>query len=273
MLDIKIKIMNNIQIFNSEQFGDVRVAGTSEQPLFCLADVCKSIGLTNPSSVAKRLDEDDKAKIDLGRGNQLVGNSIATYISESGLYDVILGSDSPKAKPFKKWVTSEVLPSIRKNGAYMTNDTLEKALSSPDFLIQLATKLKTEQAKNKLLECANQDNLKIIERQAPKVLFADAVATSQKSCLIGELSKIICQNGIDIGERRLFQWLRDNGYLCAHGERYNQPTQRSMELGLFEIKKTTITKPNGTVLVSSTPKCTGKGQIYFVDKFLRKKSA
>jgi anti-repressor protein len=264
-------IMNNIQIFNSEQFGDVRVAGTSEQPLFCLADICKSLDIKNISDCRTRLKQD-------GVGTNEVIDSLgrkqmAIFITESNLYRCVFQSRRPDAEKFQDWVCEYVIPSIRKNGAYMTNDTLEKALSSPDFLIQLATKLKTEQAKNKLLECANQDKLKIIEKQAPKVLFADAVATSYKSCLIGELSKIICQNGIDIGERRLFQWLRDNGYLCAHGERYNQPTQRSMELGLFEIKKTTITKPNGTVLVSSTPKCTGKGQIYFVDKFLRKKSA
>jgi len=164
-------------------------------------------------------------------------------------------------KSFRKWVTSEVLPSIRKHGAYMTNTTLEKALTSPDFLIQLATNLKEEQQKR--IEAEQK-----IRSDAPKVLFADAVSTSRRSCLIAELAKILQQNGIKIGQNRLFEWLRKNGYLCQKGQYYNQPSQKSMELGLFEIKQTTINKPDGSVLVSTTTKVTGKGQIYFVDKFL-----
>ena len=150
----------------------------------------------------------------------------------------------------------------------MTEQTIEKALTSPDFLIQLATNLKYEQEKNKLLEAANKDNIRIIEEQKPKALFADAVATSQRSVLVSELAKILQQNGIQIGQNRLFAWLRKNNYLCVKGEYYNLPTQKGMELGLFEIKKTTINKPDGSILVSSTTKVTGKGQIYFINKFL-----
>ena len=182
------------------------------------------------------------------------------------MYTVILRSDSPKAKPMQKWVTNEVLPSIRKHGAYMTNETLEKALTSPDFLIQLATNLKEE--KQKRIEAESK-----IQQDAPKVLFADAVSTSQRSCLIAELAKILQQNGVNIGQNRLFSWMRDNGDLCQKGQYYNQPTQKSMELGLFEIKQTTITKPDGSVLVTTTTKVTGKGQIYFVNKFLGKDAA
>ena len=260
-----VKSMNNIQIFQNEQFGKVRIAmNESNEPLFCLADVCGVIGIANARNVRSRLEEDDVRQMDtidsLGRNQQV------TFITESGLYDVIIRSDSEKAKPFRKWVTSEVLPSIRKHGAYMTSDTLEKALTSPDFLIQLAINLKEE--KQKRIEAGQK-----IQKDAPKVLFADAVSTSQRSCLVAELAKILQQNGVNIGQNRLFSWMRENGYLCQKGDYYNQPTQKAMKLGLFELKKTTITKPDGSVLVTTTTKVTGKGQIYFVEKFLGKDAA
>ena len=236
----------------------------SNEPLFCLADVCNVIGIANARNVKTRLEDDDVRQMDtvdaLGRNQQV------TFVTESGLYDVIIRSDSEKAKPFRKWVTSEVLPSIRKHGAYMTSDTLEKALTSPDFLIQLATNLKEE--KQKRIEAEQ-----VIQKNAPKVLFADAVSTSQRSCLVAELAKILQQNGVNIGQNRLFTWMREHGYLCQKGQYYNQPTQKSMELGLFELKQTSITKPDGSVLVTTTTKVTGKGQIYFVEKFLNKDAA
>lgn len=252
--------MNNIQIFQNEQFGKVRIAvDDSGEPLFCLADVCTVIGIKDTSRCASRLDDDVRQthpiQDNLGRTQQ------ANFITESGLYDVIIRSDSAKAKPFRKWITSEVLPSIRKHGAYMTSEALEQALTSPDFLIRLATNLKEEQQKR--IEAEQK-----IQKDAPKVLFADAVATSHRSCLIAELAKILQQNGVSIGQNRLFAWMRENGYLCQKGMYYNQPTQKAMELGLFELKQTSITKPDGSVIVTSTPKVTGKGQIYFVEKFL-----
>lgn len=188
------------------------------------------------------------------------------YGKESEVYRLTMKSKLPDAEKFQDWVCDEVLPSIRKHGAYMTNETLEKALTSPDFLIQLATNLKEE--KQKRIEAESK-----IQQDAPKVLFANAVSTSQRSCLIAELAKILQQNGVNIGQNRLFSWMRDNGYLCHKGQYYNQPTQKSMGLGLFEIKQTTITKPDGTVLVTTTTKVTGKGQIYFVNKFLGKDAA
>ena len=264
--------MNNIQIFQNEQFGKVRIAmNESDEPLFCLADVCNVIGIANARNVRSRLEEDDVHQMDtidsLGRNQQV------TFITESGLYDVIIRSDSEKAKPFRKWVTSEVLPSIRKHGAYMTNETLEKALTSPDFLIQLATNLKEEKQKRIEAEQKAEVAEQKIQQDAPKVLFADAVSTSHRSCLIAELAKILQQNGVNIGQNRLFSWMRENGYLCQKGDYYNQPTQKAMKLGLFELKKTTITKPDGSVLVTTTIKVTGKGQIYFVEKFLGKDAA
>lgn len=258
------KSMNNIQIFQNEQFGKVRIAmNESDEPLFCLADVCSVIGIANARNVKSQLDLEDVRQMDtLTEG----GKQQVTFITESGLYDVIIRSDSEKAKPFRKWVTSEVLPSIRKHGAYMTQETLEKALTSPDFLIQLATNLKEE--KQKRIEAEQK-----IQKDAPKVLFADAVSTSQRSCLVAELAKILQQNGVNIGQNRLFTWMRENGYLCQKGQYYNQPTQKAMELGLFELKQTSINKPDGSVLVKVTTKVTGKGQIYFVEKFLGKDAA
>lgn len=253
--------MKGIEIFKNDRFGEVRVAGTSENPLFCLADVCKILGL-RVDAVQSRLTD---APIRIGVTDSIGREQQMNFVNEKNLYKVIMRSDKPQAEPFQDWVCGEVLPSIRKHGAYMTNDTLEKALTSPDFLIQLATNLKEEQQKR--IEAEQK-----IRSDAPKVLFADAVSTSRRSCLIAELAKILQQNGIKIGQNRLFEWLRKNGYLCQKGQYYNQPSQKSMELGLFEIKQTTINKPDGSVLVSTTTKVTGKGQIYFVDKFLNAQS-
>lgn len=262
--------MKGIEIFKNDRFGEVRVAGTSENPLFCLVDICKVLEL-QVTPTKNRLKQDG---VSLIKGVSKTTNQYGitteqevtlTFINEQNLYKVIMRSDKPQAEPFQDWVCAEVLPSIRKHGAYMTNDTLEKALTSPDFLIQLATNLKEEQQKR--IEAEQK-----IRSDAPKVLFADAVSTSRRSCLIAELAKILQQNGIKIGQNRLFDWLRKNGYLCQKGQYYNQPSQKSMELGLFEIKQTTINKPDGSVLVSTTTKVTGKGQIYFVDKFLNAQS-
>lgn len=222
---------NSIKIFKNDVFGEVRVAGTSEEPLFCLADVCNAVELSNPSSVKTRLNDEDLQLLDLHALNPdlyVNGNSFATFITESAFYDVLLFSSSKKVKPYRRWVTHEILPSIRKYGAYMTSDTIEKALTSPDFLIQLATTLKEE--KQKRIEAEKK-----VEEQAPKVLFADAVIGSRSSCLIGELAKIISQNGFHVGQNRLFEWLRNNHYLGSVGERRNIPNQQYVEQGLFEL--------------------------------------
>ena len=252
-----------LQIFNNPQFGDIRTAVTEKgEPFFCLVDLCRVLSLSNPTMVASRIDDDFKAKFDLGLKN---GQDV-TFVNESGMYSVILRSDSTIAKPIQKWVTSEVLPSIRKNGMYATDITIDKMISDPDFAIKLLTNLKEEKEKRILAE-------KKAKEQEPKVLFANAVATSERSILIHELAKLLKQNGIEIGGNRLFDWLRKNGYLCNRGDAYNIPTQHAMELHLFELKKTTINKPDGSILVSTTPKVTGKGQIYFVNKFLKASSS
>ena len=253
---------NQLQIFNNQEFGQIRTLFIENVGWLVGKDITDILGYSNSSDALKNhVDEDDKKKIAFSDYPQF-GNKGAVLINESGLYSLILRSNLPKAKKFKRWVTSEVLPSIRNYGAYMTENTLEKALTSPDFLIQLATNLKEEQEKRRLLEEEK-------ERNAPKVIFADAVSTSHTSILVGELAKLMKQNGIDTGEKRLFKWLRDNGYLIKRkGTDYNMPTQKSLELKIIEIKERTINNPDGSIRITKTPKITGKGQQYFINKFL-----
>lgn len=260
--------MEAIKIFENDRFGEVRVAGTSENPLFCLADVCWVLEIKNVSDCKSRLDQRGVVLTDTPTYNQHGAEVIQqlVFINEKNLYKVIMRSDKPQAEPFQDWVCGEVLPSIRKHGAYMTNDTLEKALTSPDFLIQLATNLKEEQQKR--IEAERK-----VTEAAPAVAFTNAVQSANSSCLIGELAKLIAQNGYSIGEKRLFAWMRDNGYLGKHGERYNIPNQQYVEQGLFELKKGVRSGSNGVLHTTITPKVTGKGQVYFVNKFLGNKEA
>lgn len=185
------------------------------------------------------------------------------YITEPQFYELAIKANNQIARKFQHWVTHEVLPSIRKHGAYMTPETIEKAIYNPDFIINLATQLKDEQAKTAALTADN-------ETMKPKALFADAVATSNTSILIGDLAKLIRQNGVDIGQNRLFAWLREHGYLIGSGDRRNMPTQRAMDLELFDIKERTFQNPDGSVRITKTTKVTGKGQQYFINKFLQK---
>ena len=264
--------MEAIKIFENDRFGEVRVAGTSENPLFCLADVCRVLEIKNVSDCKSRLKPegvvltDGVSKTTNQYGITTEQEVTLTFINEQNLYKVIMRSDKPQAEPFQDWVCGEVLPSIRKHGAYMTNDTLEKALASPDFLIQLATNLKEEQQKR--IEAERK-----VTEAAPAVAFTKAVQSANSSCLIGELAKLIAQNGYSIGEKRLFAWMRDNGYLGKHGERYNIPNQQYVEQGLFELKKGVRSGDNGVLHTTITPKVTGKGQVYFVNKFLGNKEA
>ena len=251
--------MNDVKLWQYESH-EVRTIEKDGEPWWVLSDVCKVLELSSPHKIADRLDEDERNQIpvidSIGRKQN------TTIINESGLYNVILRSDKPQAKPFRKWVTSEVLPSIRKHGAYMTEETLEQALTSPDFLIKLANQLKDEREKRVALE-------QQAEIDKPKVIFADSVSVSTTSILVGELAKIIKQNGVDTGQNRLFSWMRENGFLINRkGTDYNMPTQRSMDMGLFEIKETSVTHSDGHVTVNKTPKVTGKGQVYFVNRFV-----
>lgn len=246
--------MNEIFNFHGRT---VRTVTVNDTPYFVGKDVAEILGYAKArNALSTHVDSEDALK--WGVMDELGRKQETTIINESGLYSLILSSRLPQAKEFKRWVTSEVLPTIRKNGLFATDELLD----NPDFAIATLQRLKEEREAKKLLEAQ-------IEADRPKVLFADAVSASKSSCLIGELAKILKQNGIDIGQNKLFQWLRSNGYLISRrGESWNQPTQKSMQLGLFELKKTNINHADGHTTVNTTTKVTGKGQQYFINKFL-----
>ena len=252
--------MNELMIFNNPEFGEIRTVEVYGEPWFVGKDVALALGYSNTKdALSRHVDLEDK------RGSRIPtpsGEQEMTIINESGLYSLVLSSKLPESRKFKRWITSEVVPSIRKHGAYLTPETLEAAILNPDTMIRLCTALKDEQHKRKVLEEKQ-------EADRPKVLFADSVAASKTSILVGELAKLLKQNGVDIGQNRLFHWLRSNGFLIRRqGTDYNMPTQRAMEMGLFEIKETSITHADGHTSVNKTPKVTGKGQQYFVNAFL-----
>lgn len=271
-----------IKIFENAQFGRIRTSLTENgDPLFCLADVCKALDLGNPSQVKQRLQKNgviSNEVIDSMNRPQLMN-----FITEPNLYKCIFQSRKKEAEQFQDWVCGEVLPSIRKSGGYMVarqDETPEQIMAralvlAKDTIDRQQAALKQSENKNYLLQCQNDALTSMNEGQQrhikalmPGATFAKAVETSEHSILVGELARIIKQNGVEIGQNRLFQWMRDKGYLCKKGEMYNQPTQKALQMGLFELKKTVITKPNGDSLVTTTTKVTGKGQIYFVNKFL-----
>lgn len=373
--------MNNIQVFNNPEFGEIRTVEINNEPWLVGKDVAEVLGYTDTfGAMKKHVDQDDKLVCQIDSAGQ---KRDATVINESGLYSLVLSSKLPTAKKFKRWVTSEVLPSIqkhekegatdiaiqtarcvmetpitiiggvacyekdgtaylklenvarglgfttvatsgnevvrwtrvegylsemgvptcgrhgyipenvfyrlamkakneaaekfqafiadevipsiRKHGAYMTPETLEKMVLTPDFGIRLLTELKAEQDKRKALEAT-------VEEQKPHVLFSNAVSASKTTILIGALAKLLKQNGIDIGQNRLFEWLRQNGFLIKHGDNRNMPTQRAMEMGLFEVKESCHFNPSGYNVVTKTPVVTGKGQCYFINRFLGKQN-
>ena len=281
----------SIKIFENAQFGQIRTSVTeSGEPLFCLADLCKILGLGNPSQVKTTLRKDGVISNEVS--TPIISNGIDTgktkimtlnFITEPNLYKCIFQSRKKEAEQFQDWVCGEVLPSIRKSGGYMVakvDETPEQIMAralvlAKDTIDRQQAALKQAESKNYLLQCQNETLASMNEGQQrhikalmPGATFAKAVETSEHSILVGELARIIKQNGVEIGQNRLFQWMRDKGYLCKKGEMYNQPTQKALQMGLFELKKTVITKPNGDSLVTTTTKVTGKGQIYFVNKFL-----
>lgn len=225
------------------------------EPWFVAKDVCDILEISNPSDALKRLDDDERSRFNLGRQGE------TNIVNEAGLYVLVLGSRKPEAHEFKRWVTHEVLPQIRKTGGYIP------ATDADDDMTILAKAVmigqRTMEAQKRKI--ASQQS-RIVELE-PKARFADAVAASDGTCLVGELAKMLRQNGMDIGQNRLFRLLQADGYLGKSGSNRNVPTQRAMELGLFRIKKTTVTHADGHTTVSRTPKVTGKGQRYFIDRY------
>lgn len=247
--------MNTPQIFNFEQH-EVRTILINDEPYFVGKDVAEVLGYSNTQkAILNHVDEEDKG---VTKWDTLGGKQNMTIVNESGLYSLILKSKLPKARKFKRWVTSEVLPSIRKNGAYLTDQKAYEITHNPNSLADLLLQA-GEQLKQKDL---------VIQEMQPKALFSDAVRGSVNSCLIKELATILKQNGINIGQNRLFIWLRVNGYLCRDGRRKNQPTQRSMDLGIMDVREHVRTNSQGELVTKFTPLVTGKGQQYFINKFL-----
>lgn len=246
--------MNEIQTFDFDGSG-IRTLTIDEEPYFVGKDVAQVLGYSNPrDAIAKHVDAEDKG---VAKCDTLGGQQNQTVINESGLYSLILGSKLPEAKRFKRWVTSEVLPSLRRNGMY----AMDELLDNPDLAINALQKLKEEREARRQLELQN-------EQMKPKALFAEAVETSSTSILIGDMAKLLRQNGVEVGQRRLFDWLRTNGWLMKTGESRNMPTQEAMEKGYFEIRERTISNPDGSVRITKTTKVTGKGRVWLTNEFM-----
>ena len=249
--------MNELQIFKSHEFGEIRTTIQNGEPWFVAADVCKALDIDKRQT--RRLDDDEKG---VRSTHTPGGNQDMTIVNEAGLYSLVLGSRKPEAKAFKRWITHEVLPTIRRTGGYVNSAEafIEHYLPNADESTRTMFR-----SQLKAIEDLNAR----IEADKPKVLFADAVSSSDTTILVGEMAKILKQNGVDIGQKRFFEWLRQNGYLIKRkGSEWNMPTQRSMELGLFEIKESTHLDGNGCNITTKTPKITGKGQQYFISEFL-----
>lgn len=253
--------MNELKVFENKDFGEIRtITDKVNNVWFVGKDITDVLKYQNGSrDIYRHVDTEDIHKEMLFDGVQ---NREALLINESGLYALVLGSKLPTAKQFKRWITSEVIPSIRKNGGYIAG---QESLSDEELLSKALVVAQNKIAeKDRLLKQKDEQ----IALAKPKTIFADAVATSKTSILIGELAKLICQNGVEIGQKRLFDWLRNNGYLMKYGESRNLPMQRYVEQGLFELKESTVQNPDGSVRITRTPKVTGKGQVYFINKFL-----
>ncbi|WP_417405367.1 phage antirepressor KilAC domain-containing protein [Hominenteromicrobium sp.] len=252
--------MNDVTIFCKDEFGAVRAVMLEGEPWFVAADVCRALGLGNSSDVIKRLDEDERTLVSIeGASNGLPVNAV----NEPGLYALILGSRKPEAKAFKRWITHEVIPEIRKTGGYIAG----QEMMDDDQL--LANALMVAQRKiaerNKQLEAANEK----IKADAPKVLFAETVEKAETCISIGTLAKILNQAGLDIGERRLFERLRNDKWLNSKGRNWNVPSQKSKDMGLMRVHESTISRSSG-IQIKKTPLITGKGQRFFLDLYAPK---
>jgi prophage antirepressor-like protein len=250
--------MNDLNIFNNSEFGELGVLIDNGKELFPATECARILGYKNPEKAIR----DHCKGVNEMFSTTVGGRQKKRFILEGDLFRLIIKSKLPAADRFEHWVFEEVLPSIRKHGAYMTPEKIQEALRNPDTVIQLATDLKREMEERRKLEG-------VIYENRPKVLFADSVETSHTTILIGDLAKILNQNGVDTGQKRLFQWMRDSDYLIKGGESRNMPTQRSMDQGLFEVKERSVSNPDGSMRITRTTKVTGKGQIYFVNKLQR----
>ena len=245
--------MSDIQIFSNDSFGEMRVLLTEGgEPMFAAVDVCKALDLSNPSMAVASLDDDERAKLNLGRQGE------TNFVTEPGFYKLVMRSRKPEAKAFQRWITHEVLPELRRRGSYEVPKTRSQRIAaalaeSNAIIIELDSENRALRAENEVLR--------------PKAMFADAVSASDGTILVGEMAKMLRQSGTNIGQKRFFALLREDGYLGKSGSNYNVPTQYAMELELFRIKETAVTHSDGHVTISRTPKVTGKGQAYFMKRY------
>ena len=256
----------SIQVFENAEFGTIRTLTEDGEPWFVAKDVCEALGLSNTTEALRNLDDDEVGNISNSEVAQNGGRA-PRIVSEPGFYKLVMRSRKPEAKAFQRWVTHEVLPAIRRDGGYMA----AKPDETPEEVMARALRIadETMRRQKERIESLSSANAEM----RPKALFADAVAASESTCLVGELAKMLRQNGVEIGQNRLFDWLRERGYLGKGGSNRNVPTQASMDMGLFRIKETAVTHSDGRVTINRTPKVTGKGQVYFVEKFLGEKEA
>lgn len=245
---------NELKIFENEEFGKIRSVIVNNEPYFVAKDICDILEIKNTTQAIQRLDEDERSMLNIGRQGE------ANCVNEYGLYSLILASRKPEAKAFKRWITHEVIPSIRKHGAYMTDQKIEDIILNPDTVIKLAQELKAEREEKKKLA-------EKVEFDKPKVTFANSVIASKRAILVRELAKLLKQNHIDIGQNRLYKWLRDNGYIVQKGL---EPTQKSMNLQLFEVEETVYFVKNAPRM-NFTTKVTPKGQVYFINKLIKER--
>lgn len=251
----------DLQLFSSERFGKLRATQIDCEVWFAATDVAKALGYRDANQITRALDDDEKRWSE-GTLSECTHSHLGIrLINESGLYRVLMRSQRPEAIPFQRWLAHEVVHEIRRNGGYIATSPED---SDADIMARaLLIAQKTIDRKNELIALHEAT----IEDMKPKALFADAVADSDGTCLIGELAKMMCQNGLEIGQNRLFKLLQRDGYLGKSGSNRNVPTQRSMDMGLFRIKETAVTHSDGRVTLSRTPKVTGKGTIYFMKKY------
>lgn len=256
---------NSVQIFKSDRFGEVRVAELNGELRFVAKDVAERLGYKWQPNIVGHVPDEWKGVNPI---NTPGGAQEVITLSEQGLYFFLARSDKPAALPFQKWIAGEVIPSIRRHGIYATAETVEKMLADPDTAIKLLEAIKEERRLRLEAERRQAEQQRVLERQAPKVRFADAVAASNRSVSVADFAKILRQNGVKTGQNRLFEWMRNSGYLCTRRGYRNHPTQKAMEEGLFEVEEKTITRPSHPPMVSITTRITGKGQIFFTGKLV-----
>ena len=262
--------MNEIKVFNSEQFGQVRTTTVDGEPLFVASDVCKALEINDTGKAVSRLDEDESTRIKIDHPQNPEKQLEVIAVNEAGLYGLVLGSRKPEAKAFKRWIKHDVLPSIRKHGMYATPQTIDNIINDPDFGIRLLMELKNERQKNSVLTAQNTELQEKIEADTPYTDFGVAISTSEGSITIKQLAALLCQRGMRTGEKRMFEELRQDGFLLTSGSYYNEPGQRWLDQKIFEVRTSNYTNKYGNQQIARQPLVTSKGIQYLMEYYMRK---